>query len=288
MLLLACSTVSAQSAAEMQSGTKMLENEFSNVQQQVEEVVGAGSVAEWLGPLAPIAISPFFGQACLFGLASYGPDWVQQRSSLLGEESPFNNATLFWVFAGLAVLTSLPRFTKVSKPLALAAEKIEMSAAVVTFVILRFFSSGEATSVDEVMPELAVVHAGFLPQMSTDILLSLAAALNIIVINVVKLFFEFLVWLIPFPMVDAILEVCNKSLSAALMGLYLMSPLLATVLNLALVVVCGFVFMNVVRRTRYYRSLVLGPLLAKLFPGWFGSSDSSIGGFLTTGGARHS
>ena len=88
----------------------------SGASEQLAKQIGA---SEWLGPLAPVALSPFFGIAVLSGLATYGPEFLQRQSGLIGDHSPMNNAYLFWTMATLACLTSLPRFSKVSKPFAL-------------------------------------------------------------------------------------------------------------------------------------------------------------------------
>ena len=124
MLLLAvlwiCSnTVSASQVDTTAVNTTAVVAGASFVSQQV-------STQEWLGPLSAIALSPFFGLACLSGAATYGPEWLQSRSHLIDSNSPLNNPMLFWTVLGLTIATSLPRLTKVSKPIALAAEKLEM------------------------------------------------------------------------------------------------------------------------------------------------------------------
>ncbi len=50
-----------------------------------EQLAKQISTSEWLGPLAPVALSPFFGIAVLSGLATYGPEFLQRRSGLIGE-----------------------------------------------------------------------------------------------------------------------------------------------------------------------------------------------------------
>lgn len=242
------------------------------------------ATSDWLGPLAPIALSPFFGLAALSGAATYGPDWLQERSALFSEASPLNNPVLFWTMVGLAILTSLPRLTKVSKPIALVAENLEAYSAIVILIVVRFvgMSSSDPSmgdpSVETAALQPVVLSAG-LASMPVDLVMSLVAALNVIVINVVKLFFEFLVWLIPFPSVDAILEASNKALCAALMGIYMYSPLIATILNLILLAVCMLVFGWCYRRLTYYREIVGGPLLAWLLPNWFAQKGNEFRAF---------
>ncbi|MDG1896194.1 MAG: hypothetical protein P8J37_14925 [Fuerstiella sp.] len=53
-------------------------------------------VADWLGPLAPVALSPFFGITCLSAMALYGQDWFAADNALLREGSPLQDP----VFSG--------------------------------------------------------------------------------------------------------------------------------------------------------------------------------------------
>jgi len=98
--------------------------------------------------------------------------------------------------------------------------------------------------------------------------MSIAAIVNIIVINTIKFFFEVSVWLIPFPMVDAALEVANKSVCAALMGVDAYNPTLATGINLLIFVACLFAFRWVNRRTAYLRTLLFDPIWTMISPGY--------------------
>ncbi len=235
------------------------------------QVAESLATTEWLGPLAPIALSPFFGLAIMSGAACYGPDWLTERSGLLSHDGAFANPTLFWCMLGLSVLSSLPRLSKVSKPIALASENLEAYSSVIILIALRFLN----TTPTDAQPELV---AG----IPWDIAMSLVVLLNVVVVNSVKLFFEFLIWLVPFPSIDAFLEAGNKLLVAALMGLYMFSPTLATLLNLLILVACCLVFARVKRLTRKYRTLIIGPILARLLPNIFAQKDGKIDGFLTS------
>lgn len=238
------------------------------------------SAQEWLGPLSAIALSPFFGLACLSGIATYGPDSIQSRSALFGDSSPLNNPILFWLMVVLTIATSLPRFTKVSKPLGLAIEKVEAYSAIIILISMKFLS-GRVLSSDSGMAlsDSTVMTAG-IASLPIDVGLSVAAALNIIVVNTIKLAIEVLVWLIPFPTVDAFLELANKSMCAALMALYTYSPWLATGLNLCILGICCLVFFRVKRRLAYMRELVFLPLLRQM-AGWQ-SDREKFYGFLTS------
>lgn len=239
------------------------------------------ATSEWLGPLAPIALSPFFGLTALSGIATYGPEWLQERSALFGDTSALNNPILFWTMLTLAVLTSLPRFTKVSKPLALAVENIEAYSAIIILCVVRFVGIGSTEQV--ATPELTAAAPIFLSagiaSLPIDFVMAIVAGINVIVINGVKLFFEFMVWLVPFPTVDAMLEAGNKTVCAGLIALYSYSPMLATVVNLLVLGVCLLVFGWTYRRLIYYREIIAGPMLAWLLPGWFKQKGTTIRAF---------
>lgn len=256
----------------------------STAGQELATRIGA---SEWLGPMAPIALSPFFGIALLSGVATYGPKSLTQHNGLIHDNSPLNSPLLFWVMVALAVITSLPRFSKVSKPVALAAEKVEAYSAVIILFIVKLLGS-QMTGSDFGHQTLAgegVVTAGFMT-LSIELLMSVAAALNVIVINAVKLFFEFLVWLIPIPLVDAALETGQKTLCLAMMSLYCYSPVLATILNLMLLAACGIVFSWVYRKTKYYRHMIAGPVLAWIAPTWFAQKGPKFTAYCTHAAAN--
>ena len=250
----------------------MFSNPLSaNEMAKANGLAGSVKISEWLGPLAPIAISPFFGITLLAGISQFGSESLP-FNGFISNNPILSNPATFWVFLTLTVLTSLPRFTKVSKPAAQAIDQLETYAAIITIVLLRVLaSSGETAEVVEPV----VFQAGFF-SMSADVLMSIAAIVNIIVINTIKFFFEVSVWLIPFPMVDAALEVANKAVCAALMGVYAYSPAWATLINLLIFAVCLIAFRWVHRRTTYLRALLLDPIWAMLYPRYGQPKDHLI------------
>ena len=230
----------------------------------------AGSVraSEWLGPLAPIAISPFFGVTLLAGLAQFGDDWMPVNE-FLSNNAVLKNPAVFWVFLVLTLLTSIPRFTKVSKPAAQAIDQLEAYAGIITIILLRVMMIPEdAPMTDVPMAEGPIVMQAGLFSMTADTLMCVAAIINIMVINTIKFFFEVLVWMIPFPFVDAMLEVANKSACVALMAVYAYNPFIATILNLIIFTACLIAFRWIHRRTVYLRTMLLDPVLATAWPGY--------------------
>ena len=256
----------AEAANELGDISDLLTNPLSSNDMAVAEGLGGSvSIAEWLGPLAPIAISPFFGITLLAGISQFGSESLP-FNQFISNNPILSNPATFWIFLALTVFTSLPRFTKVSKPAAQAIDQLETYSAIITIVLLRVLaSSGEGVGAEELGP--VVMQAGFFT-FSADVLMSIAAIVNIIVINTVKFFFEVSVWLIPFPMVDAALEVANKAACAALMGVYAYNPTMATIINLLIFVACLFAFRWVSRRTAYLRTLLFDPIWTMVSPGY--------------------
>ncbi len=242
------------------------------------------STSEWLGPLAPVALSPFFGLATLSGIATYGPDWLQQKSALFHTGGPLNNPWLFWTMAILAVFTSLPRLTKVSKPISLAAEKLEAYSAIIILISVRMLGGSEVPAPGNEQAANELLLSAGVGSLSLNLMMSLFAAINVFVVNLVKLFFEFIIWLIPIPAVDAIAEIINKSLCAGLMALYCYSPWLATIVNLGLLAVCFLAFNWIYRRVNFYKQLISGPVLAWLLPNWFAQRGHSFTAFIESSG----
>lgn len=240
------------------------EVEIAAASQWVESL----NMTEWLGPLAPVALSPFFGIALLSGLAIWGPEWMP-ANSFLSSSAVLNDGRMFGVFLALTVLTSIPRMTKVSKPFAQAMDRLETYGTIVTLLVIRFMAQPTETAASLETPEVAflghtIVQAGIF-SVTASVALSIAMVINILVINSVKFFFEFLIWLTPIPTLDALFELANKSFCAALMGLYAFSPTLATLLNLILLAMCAVVLRWMHRRVNFYRSMVFEPLLAMLW-----------------------
>ncbi len=245
-----------------------------------QEIAKQITAIEWLGPMAPIALSPFFGLACLSGIATYGPEWLQQRSAIFGDSSPLNNAAIFWSMVVLTLVTSLPRLSKVSKPLALAAEKLEAYSVIIIVIAMRMFGSSDEGTSEAVSASAPIYLSAGITTLPMDIAVALASAVNILVINGVKLFCELVIWLTPIPFVDAMAEATNKVLCVGLMSLYCWSPIVATALNITLLAICACIYWWTQRRIVYYLDLLTGPILKGWQPWLFGENSDGETVFL--------
>lgn len=248
-------TVSAASIPQQrEAASEISEAEIVAAQQFGQSL----SIAEWLGPMAPVALSPFFGVACLSGLSLFGGSWVASGNPLIGPNSPLHDTRVFGGFLVLTLLTSIPRLTKVSKPFAQAADQLESWSGVITMLVLRYMISSEAAVTEE---PVAMVQLGLF-SFSADLVLMLAAAVNILVISAVRFFCEVLIWLTPVPMLDAVFELCNKVVCAMLMALYAWSPVLALTLNAGIFLAALLVFGWVHRREIFFRTMLFDFLRA--------------------------
>ncbi len=240
------------------------------------------SAVEWLGPMSAIALSPFFGLACLSGLANFGPEWATQDSPLLGNVGPMKSQLLFWIMLVLTIITSAPRFTKLSKPIALVAETLESYSAIIILAVMKFSSFLGSPSSSEVsdLPIAPYMMQAGIGDLTTDFVFTLAAATNIVVINTIKLGCEFFVWLIPVPFVDSIFEVTNKIACVCLALLYAYSPTVSALLNLAIFIACALIFIQVTRYMRYFKYLFVYPVFRATL-GYNESEQKMFSGFLS-------
>jgi hypothetical protein len=129
-------------------------------------------------------------------------------------------------------------------------------------VAVQFLSTMNFGSDDA--PATIVYQAGILT-FTNHVIIAVFSAINIFVINTVKFFFEVMVWLSPFPVVDAAFEAANKAVAAFLLALYLASPWTAMILNLLIFAICLVIFTWVHRRVVYMHGVLGDPIL-----GWIG------------------
>ena len=254
LFMLASLSGAAPVPQEREAASEISEAEIVAAQQFGQSL----SIAEWLGPMAPVALSPFFGVACLSGLSLFGGSWVASGNPLIGPDSPLHDTRVFGVFLILTLLTSIPRLTKVSKPFAQAADQLESWSGVITMLVLRYMISSESAVAEE---PVALVQLGLF-SFSADLVLMLAAAVNIFVISAVRFFCEVLIWLTPVPLLDAVFELCNKMVCALLMAVYAWSPVLALSLNAGIFLMALVVFGWVHRREIFFRTMLFDTLRA--------------------------
>ena len=222
-------------------------------QKKADTFVEKYGITEALGPLAPVALSPFFGLACLSGTSILCDAGILPENAFLQGNEVLNNWLVFLLFAGLTVVTSVPKLVSVSKVFAEAVDRVETYAGIISYGVILLAARQSPQE------EVAVYTAGFFA-ITNNGLLACAAAVNIFVISSVRLFFELLVLISPIPTLDAIFECCNKAVVGILITIYAFNPYLAFVLNIFIFLVCLVIFRWVNRRLRYYKAVLLEPI----------------------------
>jgi hypothetical protein len=217
------------------------------------------SAIQIMAPLAPVALSPFFGITCLSGTSILCNMGVLPKNDFLMGNKALNNWLVFGVFLVLSIATSLPKMTAVSKGFGQAIDRLETYAGIISYIGIYYLSSiGQDDATKQ------VVYAAGIFSFTRDTLLMIAATANIIVINTVKYFFELLVWISPIPALDAAFEAANKVVTAVLAAVYAFNPYLAMMLNIILFLICLVIFNWARRNVNYFRAMLVEPVIAKL------------------------
>jgi hypothetical protein len=224
-------------------------------QHKGDRLVERLGITETLGPLAPVALSPFFGLACLSGTSILCDKGILPENEFLTGNDVLNNGWVFLIFLGLTVITSAPRLVTASKIFAEATDRIETYAGIISYAVILMFAQQDSSA-----DQIVVYSAGFF-SMTGNGLLACCAAVNIFVISSVRFFFELLILISPIPTLDAIFECTNKAVAGILATIYAFNPWLAFVLNVILFLICLTIFKWTNRRIRYLKALILEPVM---------------------------
>ena len=272
LLLLMC--IFTLPVKQVSSATDYSRSALSNDQVKAEQLVNSLPITDVLGPLAPVALSPFFGLTCLSAtsILSEKVDFIPDNKFLTGNEA-LNNPAVFMAFLVLTIATSIPKLTTVTKVFAQAVDQVETYAGIVSYLVVF----GLAVSAAGDSGEQVIYTAGIFT-FTKHALLMAACVINIFVINTVKFFFELLVLISPIPTLDAMFEAANKAVAAVIAIIYAFNPWLAFVLNLLLFLVCLAIFQWAHKRIRFYRSILLAPAEMTIRKKLFNSSGDPNAG----------
>ncbi len=238
---------------------------------QADAISQFAKTSELLGPLTPLAMSPFFGITILCGMTQLPEGWAfadwLSNNYLLGTNPVLNHPATFWIFLLLTIITSVPRFTKVTKPIAQALDWVESYAGLITSLVILGLGLIIVESAESSPTIEQVAEAGILAWTLNAFLL-VAATVNFLVVKSVRFLFEMLIWISPIPFVDACFEITNKAICLALLMLYATSPTLAFFVNVLVFVVCLFVMNWAKRRVDYHWHIWLAPFIQWIYPAY--------------------
>jgi hypothetical protein len=163
----------------------------------------------------------------------------------------------------------------VTKVFAQTADFLETHAGIISYLVILVVAAQHHLLPDAVNAVTAgtagtapsapapVISAGVV-DVSLEVLLLVACAINIFVINSVRFFCELIVLVSPIPTVDALFEAANKTVTGLLALLYVFSPLLAALVSLTLFLVCLVVYAYVHHSVQYYRAMLTMPFVIKI------------------------
>jgi hypothetical protein len=229
-------------------------------------------LSDLLGPLAPIAISPYFGIA-LTSVASMVQDFSFVQENFPGFA---NNGFLktnkylgqWWVALILIILlmvTSFPNYFKATKTVGVVITYIEDISGLI-FVVLMY-----------AVPVYTIVTASPAEQHSNNaefyssiynIFILIVVVINYFVIQTVRYFFELLIFIVPVPFLDAFFEGCKKTICGALYAIYMISPILVLVLNIIIFIIYLLLFNRAKRSLNFHLYVYVKPRINK----WFGNT----------------
>jgi hypothetical protein len=235
---------------------------------------------EVFGPLPAIASTPFLGLAVLTGTALLVEEpvfanselrLVQQirQNSLILQSKQYASWWLFGTFAILAGLTWLVNSGKIRG----AFGKFVRIAEDVAVGLLYLMISADTLMPKDLTASSSALHppimqAGMFSDLeSSTVILILAALISLVTMMLTRLALDLLIWLSPVPFIDMIFETCKVLFSLAFLAIYFfLSPLVAAILGLLLLVPC-FVFLPwAIRLLNFGYRIVVCPILAQWSP----------------------
>ncbi|HMS83577.1 MAG TPA: hypothetical protein PKD12_08005 [Nitrospira sp.] len=232
---------------------------------------------EVFGPLPAIASTPFLGLAVLTGTALLVEEPVFAKSelrliqqirqnSLILQAKQYANWWLFGTFALLAGLTWLVnsgkirgafgKFVRIAEDIAVGLIYLMVGADALTPSGLTASSSDQPAS---------IVQAGLFSDFeSSTAILILAALISLGTMMLTRLALDVLIWLSPVPFIDLLFETCKVIFSLTFLAIYfLLSPLVAAILGILLLVPCFILLPWAIRLLHFGYGIVVCPILAQ-------------------------
>ncbi|QQL45364.1 hypothetical protein [Sulfuriroseicoccus oceanibius] len=241
LLLLFCAPLGASTEPEL------------GIQEQVEETLGISAddprlpgvtLAEGVSQLTGVAVSPLLGVSAI-GAWTYWTTDAEVRDQL-----PWLCRPWFWG-TGIGVLALLFLAQWIPEPFKTPVKFLEtmedkFSAIIagstfVPFIVHQYsLSAGMKEEATVEMP-MAMLGTQFASEVSVHWFLLPLAFLAFGIIWIVSHAFTILIALCPFPFIDSILKIARVGFLASLGVLYAISPVLAAIVSLLVLIICAFI-----------------------------------------------
>lgn len=212
-----------------------------------------------LGLLGPMALNPYLTLLITSIAAKMG-----FGNSLIATNPIFDSYLVMFIASLCLVLTILPKlFTKLAAPVSMVAAYVETKAAIlinILVMIAPYVLRLESDLVSSNLYQLSIFPASFELVFSIGI-----GVYYLIVVMTVRLFFEFMIYLIPVPFIEMLLETVKNGVSFGLIVLAIFFPLLAVFVNIVFFIVCLFLYRKASRYTDKQFFLLAKPLWFSIF-----------------------
>lgn len=238
----------------------------SDVGQRVEQTLG-------LSPA--LAASPFFGLALLTGAALVvDSPWARESGSPVVQALRSNTLLVrarkyssWWLFGALASLALLGFLLNTGKIQGLMGKPLRLVESVGTLAIMAYLmaASGQGALAEVHVPAASV--AGLLPPLGMASLITAGLILVFAAMMLVRMALDVLIWVSPIPFIDLLFEVIKHAFSAGFLVLFVVSPWMAALVAVLILMVSLFLFRWAARWLGFGVRVPLNPFLSRLLPG---------------------
>lgn len=216
-----------------------------------------------LAPLPGIAISPSLTAAALAGAALVCETQVHERLSMLCDVplvarlNKSSSRGLFFLLSAFALVCYLANTGKFQGVLGKALKVLEIGPTLAAYFLVS------RDVLDPVAP-VGSQAATILAAGAGPVLVALGLCLGLVALLLVRLTAEVIVWLSPFPFVDAIFETGSRVVALGFLLLAFLSPAAAAVIALLSMCLAMLLVRSSLRTLAFVFRMVVRPLYARL------------------------
>lgn len=264
--------------ASQPRGTDDVTNSLKAQSPQIEYL--NKKLIEVFGPLPAIASTPFLGLAVLTGTALLVEEPVFAKSELrLVQQIRQNSLILqakqyanWWLFSTFAVLAGLTWLVNSGKIRGVFGKFIRIAEDIAVGLLYLMIGADtlmpkDLTASSSALHPLMVQASMFSDMESSTAILILAALISLVTMMLTRLALDVLIWLSPIPFIDLLFETCKVVFSLAFLAIYfLLSPLVAAILGILLLVPCFILLPWATRLLNFAYCIVVCPILAQFSP----------------------
>jgi len=225
----------------------------------VNELSQNANFIQQLGLLGPMALNPYLTLLITSIAAKMG-----FGNSFIATNPIFDSYLIMFIAAVCLVLTILPKlFSKLAAPISMAASYVETKAAILISIIVMV--APHILKLESDLVSTNIVQMSILP-VSLKLFFTIGIGVYyLMVVMTVRLFFEFMIYLIPIPFIDLLFETAKNGVSFGMIILAIFFPVLALFINVLFFVVCLFLYRRASRFTDKQFFLLAKPLWFSIF-----------------------